>query len=216
MPDHGTDDGGGNARGGAVAAARAHLEGEVGRRLVHLSGAGIPLLYVLGFPYTWMQIGLVLGVGIVGVLELLRLRTRLSDWWIYEHLTREYESETVAGYALYVVGLAVVAVAFDPQIAIPSMFMLAVADPVGGVLGGADPLPVKPARAFVGAFLVCLLVGLPFLPPLVAAAGGVAASVADGVFVEFRGYVIDDNLTIPIGAATAIALMLAYGPPWVL
>jgi hypothetical protein len=95
------------------------------------------------------------------------------------------------------------------------MFMLAVADPVGGVLGGADPTPVKRPRAFVGAFLVCLAVGLPFLPPLAAAAGGVAASLADGVFMEIRGYVIDDNLTIPIAAAAAIALILAYGPPWI-
>ncbi|AGN01067.1 hypothetical protein L593_05590 [Salinarchaeum sp. Harcht-Bsk1] len=201
--------------GSGLAAVRERLEGELGRRLVHVSGAGIPLLYVLGLPYAWLQILLVGGVAIVGGLELLRLRAGLADWWIFEHLTREYESETIAGYALYVVGMAVVAVAFDPQIAIPSMFMLAVADPVGGVLGGADPTPVKPARAFVGAFVVCLLVGLPFLPPLVAAAGGVAASVADGVFAEFRGYVIDDNLTIPIGAAAAIALMLAYGPGWI-
>jgi len=201
----------GDDAGGRLAATLEHLEGEVGRRLVHLSGAGIPLLYVLGFPWLWMQIGLVAGVGIVGILELLRLRTGLS-WWVYDHLTREYEAEKVAGYALYVVSMAVVAVTFDPQIAIPAMFMLAVADPVGGVLGGPDPIPVKRPRAFVGAFLVCVAVGLPFLPPLAAAAGGVAASLADGVFMEIRGYVVDDNLTIPLAAAGAIALMLAYGP----
>jgi len=216
MSDHSTDEqpGGEGRTASTLTVVRGHLEGEIGRRLVHVSGAGIPLLYLFDFPYLWMQIGLLVGVGIVGVLELLRLRAGLSELWIFEHLTREYESETIAGYALYVVGMAVVAVAFDPQIAIPSMFMLAVADPVGGVLGGADPTPVKPARAFVGAFLVCVAVALPFLPPLAAAAGAVAASVADGVFMKFRGYVIDDNLTIPIGAAVAIALVLAYGPAW--
>ncbi|GAB3691857.1 dolichol kinase [Salinarchaeum chitinilyticum] len=200
---------------GATEVAREHLEGELGRRLFHLSGASIPLLYVLGLPYVWLQLLLVAGVAIVGGLELVRLRTSFS-WWAYEHLTREYESEKVAGYALYVLGMAIVAVAFPARVAIPAMFMLAVADPVGGVLGGPDPIPVKRPRAFVGAFLVCLAVGLPFLTPPVAAAGGVAASLADGVFVEFRGYVVDDNLTIPIAAASAIALLLAYGPVWIL
>ncbi|WP_248518085.1 dolichol kinase [Salinarchaeum laminariae] len=196
---------------GVTATARRRIEGEVGRRLVHVSGALVPLSYVLGLPYLWLQIVLLAGVVAVGVLELLRLRTTFS-WWAYEHLTREYESDTVAGYALYVLGMAIVALAFDPRIAIPAMFMLAVADPVGGVLGGADPTPVKRPRAFVGAFLVSLAVGVPFVAPLAAAAGALAASLADGVFMEIRGFVVDDNLTIPLGAAGAIALMLAYGP----
>lgn len=196
---------------GTVAGVLGHLEGEIGRRLVHLSGAGLPILYLLGTPWWALQGTLVGGIGIVAALEYVRLRRGL-DWWIFEHLTRPYEQEAVAGYALYVVSVAVVAVAFEPGVAVPAMLMLAVADPVGGVLAGEDPIPVKPLRAFVGAFLVCLLVGLPFLPPAAAVAAATGASLADGVFLRIRGTVIDDNLSIPIVAAVAAWLVVTYAP----
>lgn len=188
-----------------------HVEGEVGRRLVHASGAVIPLSSVAGLPWLWLQACLLAAVLVVGLLEAHRLRSD-PDWWIYRHLTREYETETIAGYALYVCSMAIVSVAFPPHIAVPAMLMLAIADPVGGILGGPDPIPVKRPRAFLGAFAVSAAIAYPFVPPEAAVVGGVAASLADGCFVEIEGHVVDDNLTIPIAAATTMALAVAYWP----
>lgn len=189
----------------------ARFEGEIGRRLVHASGAAIPLSYLLGVPWSWIQLGLVGGIVVVGLLEALRLRRGL-EWWVFEQLTREYEQEKVAGYALYVVSMAAVAVVFEPQIAVPSMLMLAIADPIGGMLGGDDPIPVKRPLALAGTFVVCAAIALPFLPASATVAAAAAATVADGVFVQVRGYVLDDNLTIPVAASVAAAAVLAVIP----
>ena len=198
---------------------RHRLEGELGRRLVHASGALLPLSYLLferveAVPVTWrwLQAVLLVAVGVAAVLEYARLHAGL-DWWVYEHLTRPYEAEKVAGYALYVVSFAVVALAFEPAIALSAMFMLAIADPIGGVLSGDDPIPVKRPLALAGTFLVCLAIGLVLLPsPVAAVAAAAAATAADGVFLQVRGYVIDDNLSLPLSAAVVAWLVVTISP----
>ena len=190
-------------------------EGEIRRRVVHASGSGLPLLYVLGEPYgvSWelLQAAAVLVLAITLVLEFLRLRIGL-DWRIYDELTREYEQDSVAGYALYAVGMAAVALAFPPEIAIPAMFMLAIGDPVGGILGSAGPGTAKRGPVLVVVFLVCFGLALPFVDPLVAAVGGLVAAIADGVTPVIGDYVIDDNLTIPIGAGVVMYLATVFVP----
>lgn len=180
---------------------------EIGRRLVHASGALAPASYLLGV-LTWEQLGwaLALGVGVAMGLEIVRLRSGL-DWWIYENLTREYEREKIAGYALYMVGMAVVALFFPPAIGIPAMFMLAVGDPVGGYLGKGRE--TKSPLALGAVFSVCLLFALAFVPLVAALFGALAATAADGYLVSIRGYIVDDNLTIPIGAALAMWIGVA-------
>lgn len=175
---------------------------EIGRRLVHASGTGAPLSYLLG-TFTWEQLGWVLtaGLAVALALELVRLRSGL-EWWIYENLTREYEQEKIAGYALYMVGMAAVALVFPPAIGVPAMFMLAIGDPVGGYLGKGSE--TKSPVALGAVFLICLLFALPFLPLVAAVLGALAATAADGYLVSVRGYIIDDNLTIPLGAAVAM------------
>ncbi|MCL7416759.1 MAG: dolichol kinase [Halalkalicoccus sp.] len=175
---------------------------EIGRRLVHASGALAPASYLLGV-LTWTRLGWVLAGGVVLAmgLELVRLRSGL-DWWIYQNLTREYEREKVAGYALYMVGMAVVALAFPPAIGVPAMFMLAVGDPVGGYLGKGEE--TKSPLALGAVFSVCLLFALAFVSPVAAVFGALAATAADGYLLSVRGYIVDDNLTIPIGAAIAM------------
>ncbi|KYH27040.1 hypothetical protein HAPAU_09300 [Halalkalicoccus paucihalophilus] len=175
---------------------------EIGRRLVHASGALAPASYLLG-ALTWTQLGWILAGGVVLAmgLELVRLRSGL-DWWIYQNLTREYEHEKIAGYALYMVGMAVVALVFPPAIGVPAMFMLAVGDPIGGYLGKGRE--TKSPLALGAVFSVCFLFALAFVSPVAAVFGALAATAADGYLLSVRGYIVDDNLTIPIGAAIAM------------
>lgn len=184
--------------------------GELARRLVHASGAGLPALYLLGLA-TWTQVRAlyVLGVAVVIVLEALRLSVGL-DWWIYEHLTREYEADTVAGYALYMLSSAVVAVAVEPLVAIPAILMLALGDPLSGMLGSGELRTVKRPTALAGMFVVCAIIAAPFLygTPLAVLFGALGGMLADGVKPIVRGYVVDDNLTIPPVAAAGILLGL--------
>jgi len=182
------------------------LSGERARRLVHASGAGLPALYLLGV-LTWSQVRLAYLFGAIFVVSLETLRLSVGlDWGIYEHLTREYETDNVAGYVLYMVSSTTVAVAFEPQVAIPAILMLALGDPLSGIMGSGELRTVKRPKALAAMFCICAVIAVPFLyeRPLAVLFGAVGGTVADGVKPAVRGYIIDDNLTIPPAAAVAI------------
>ncbi|MFB6086342.1 MAG: dolichol kinase [Halodesulfurarchaeum sp.] len=179
---------------------------EPGRRLVHASGSLVPIAYVMEL-ITWPQVtGLVLlAMSVAAVLEGLRLSGRL-DWWVYRRFTREYEAHWPAGYAIALVGATVTVLAFDPRVAVPALLMLTIADPVSGMLSRKS-LEVKRGYVLLVTFGLSLAIaGLLFVPTIPAVLGATAATVADGVKPTIAGYVIDDNLTIPIGAATAMQI----------
>jgi dolichol kinase len=192
------------------------MGGELRRRAVHASGVGFPALYLLGL-VGWRTLGylLVAGSVVVAALEAVRLLVGL-DWTVYETLTREYERDNVAGYALYMFSMTAVAWVFDPPVAVPGMLMLALGDPVSGLLGSNEAGRAKRAGVLAAMFAVCfslaalVLVRNVAVPTaLVAAAVGAAgATVADGYTPVVKGYVVDDNLTIPPMACLGIWLVL--------
>ncbi|PSP46063.1 dolichol kinase [Halobacteriales archaeon QH_10_70_21] len=188
---------------------------ELGRRLVHASGAVIPGAYlldqrVLGTGLvTWrvVQAVAVFGLLAAAALEAARLSGTIEHP-IYDRLTREYEQDKVAGYALYVLSGTAVVLLFDPRIAIPALLMLMLGDPVSGVLSTGELRTVKRPRVLVGMFLVSLALAFPFVGATAAVAGAAGATLADGVKPTVGDYVIDDNLTIPIAAAVPMWVVL--------
>ncbi|MGM0604134.1 MAG: dolichol kinase [Halobacteriota archaeon] len=192
---------------------------ELGRRAVHASGVGIPLVYLLGLA-TWVQVRYLLCfvTAIVFALEFLRLVVGLNHA-IYDRLTREYERDSIAGYALYMVGLSAVGLVFTPTVAIPGMLMLTIGDPISGALGSNGPHEHKSARVWVAMFVVCFGLAAPIVVGAVggtiaivaAAAGALGGTIADCVKPIVGGVAIDDNLTIPTAAAIAIAFVLWFG-----
>jgi dolichol kinase len=186
------------------------MHSEVKRRLVHVAGTGVPALYLLGLA-AWQHVQwlLVAGTGIALALEALRL-SGIVDWWIYDELTRHYEQDNLAGYALYALGMTAVGLAFQPRVAVPAMLMLTVADPISGLLGSGSL--EKQGYVLLATFGVCVFIAGWFVPPLVAVAGAAVAAAADGLKPVVAGYVIDDNVTIPIGAAAAMFAALEYLP----
>ncbi len=172
----------------------------------------MPALYLLDL-VTWQQLQelLVLGSASALVLEIVRLFVGLN-WRIYDELTREYEQENLAGYALYAFGMTATALAFEPRVAVPAILMLTIADPISGVLGSGE-LGVKAAHTLLVTFAVCVTIAsLLGLPLLAAVLGALVATLADGVKPVVAGYVIDDNLTIPIGAGVAMFVGVRYLP----
>jgi len=191
---------------------------EVARRLVHVTGATVPVAYLLGgdlVGWRLVQLFLAAALVVVVVLEFLRLSVGL-DWAIYERLTREYEQDNPAGYALYIVGMAVVAGAVSVGLPIPvalaAMLMLAIGDPISGLLGSTEASSVKQVWVLLVMFGVCTLLAAPFVPTAAAVLGGVAATFADGVKPTIAGYVVDDNLSIPVLGAVAMWVGLVVVP----
>lgn len=192
---------------------------ELERRAVHASGTGLPALYLLEV-ITWRQLQLLVlvGLAIAGVLEVLRLFVGL-DWDIYRRLTRPYEQDNPAGYALYFVSLAAVSLLFVPTLAIPGMLMLTIGDPVSGYLGSNDATTAKQLGVLGVMFLVCFALAAPFvvgaapgvLGVAAAATGAAMATLADGIKPIVAGYVVDDNLSIPPAACVGFAVVLVAG-----
>jgi dolichol kinase len=188
---------------------------EVARRLVHMSGTAVPLSYLFGGGLvTWrvVQAFLAVALVVVVVLEYLRLSVGL-DWAVYDRLTREYEQDNPAGYALYIVGMAAVAgavgVGLPTDAAVAAMLMLAIGDPISGLLGSSEAGNVKQLWVLLVMFGVCTLLAAPFVAPLAAVMGGVAATFADGVKPTVAGYVVDDNFSIPVLGAAAMWVAVA-------
>ena len=189
---------------------------EFGRRLVHASGAVVPASYLLDTHVlelgliTWpvVQVLAVAGLGLTILLELARLYGGLEHA-IYDRLTREYEQDSVAGYAMYVFSSAVVVLVFEPVIAVPALFMLTLGDPISGLLSTGELRKVKRPRVLVGMFTVSFLFAYPFVGPIVAVFGALGAMLADGVKPVIGEFVVDDNLTIPIAAAVPMWAALA-------
>ncbi len=190
---------------------------ELKRRLVHASGSGLVVLYLLAdaleLGLTWARFQLLLILLAAGalVLEFLRLQVGL-DWRLYDVLTREYEQDNPGAYALYLISMAAVVVVFEPVIALPAMLMLALGDPISGTVSDNTLQRVKPPKVLITMFLVSTVVAIPFLPVAVAMIAALGATVADGVTLEIRTYIIDDNLTIPIYAACLAWLALELVP----
>jgi len=192
---------------------------EIKRRLVHVAGAVLPLAYLLDAALlsneflTWERLQLVYLVASVAVvgLEFFRLVVGL-EWWVYRRLTREYEQTNPAGYALYVVGSAITALAFEPRVAIPGLLALALVDPLSGLLSRRGRRRVKRPFVLGVTFALSSAIAVAFVPLPAAILGGLAVTVADGVKPTVGDVVLDDNFTIPVAASVAIWLGTAYLP----
>jgi dolichol kinase len=189
----------------------AGLRDEVARRLVHASGAAVPLAWLLGAPWWLVQAFMVFAAVVAAVLEVVRLFVGL-EWVVYDKLTREYEQDNPAGYALYMWSVAAVVLAFEPRIAVVAMLALSLGDPVSGLLASGELRTIKRPRVLGAMFAVTLAVAWPFLPLSAAILAAVGATIADGVKPQFRGIVVDDNLSIPLVVATAAWVGVRYLP----
>lgn len=189
----------------------AGLRDEVARRLVHASGAAVPVAWLLGAPWWFVQAFMMFAAVVAAVLEVVRLFVGL-DWVVYDTLTREYEQDNPAGYALYMWSVAAVVLVFEPKIAVVAMLALSIGDPVSGLLASGELRTIKRPRVLAAMFVVTLAVAWPFLPLSAAALAAVGATIADGVKPQFRGIVVDDNLSIPIVVAVAAWVGLRYLP----
>ncbi len=172
------------------------------RRLVHLSGSLVPIAY-LGNVVPWRGVKYLLAAGaaLAVVLEFLRLSVGL-DWAIYDRLTREYEQDNPAGYALAVVASALVGWAFDPEIAVTALLLLTLVDPIAGVLGNVDSADTgKEPWVMAATFLVAMGITLLLLPPRGTVPVSLTVVAADALKPRVFGFVIDDNFSIPVGAA---------------
>ncbi|MDF0590817.1 hypothetical protein [Candidatus Methanocrinis natronophilus] len=199
---------------------------EARRKAIHLTGLSVPAAILLfGKASAFGFVAAALAVAVL--LERARLSGKL---WL--PAVREHEEERVAGYFYYILGALLTVALFSPPIAVAAMLMLALGDAASGIIGSVvrgsavrtrmmegGERRTKPLPVVAATFAVCLAVGYAarilegtyfsgpgVLSLLVCTAGAAAATFADAVPLTFRGKVIDDNLTIPLFAGSAMSL----------
>lgn len=177
---------------------------ELGRRAVHLSGLIFPTSYLITGNQVLTICFILVSLFIATLFEYLRLRTDFDNY-VYRRLTREYEEYKLAGYYLYIVGLLFSWVFFESEIALVSSFVLAISDPIGGLLSdeSGDKTKLALAGTFTSSLLICILIlGYTeisnILLVILGLLCGVTTSISDSYIFKLRGEVVDDNLLIPI------------------
>jgi dolichol kinase len=188
-----------------------YSELELGRRIVHMLGLVFPFSYLIVKEWMYVQVILGLAVLIGLIMEYFRLKLNWNNI-IYDNLTREYEDEKLAGYYLYIVGMFTVSIIFDPVISIPSMVVLAVGDPIGGMLSDSSVDEKKSLTPFLSVLVFSMIV-IFFASSYVytnvesafiALIGSLGAALGDYKKIKIGNYVVDDNLIIPILTAVLI------------
>lgn len=172
------------------------------RRVVHLSGSLVPLAY-LADVLAWRTIQYLLAAGAVAALALEAVRLFVGlEWAVFDRLTRHYEQDNPAGYAVAVIAAAIVGWAFEPAIAVPALLLLTVVDPIAGLLSDVEDVDrLKPWWVMATTFLLALAIAAPLLPLRAAVPVAAVVVVADAVKPRLWGFVIDDNASIPLSAA---------------
>jgi diacylglycerol kinase (CTP) len=152
-------------------------------------------------------------------VDYLRLkRPALNEFLmhLFGPIMRQNEVNKMAGTSYLLSGILLVALIFPTNIAILTMLFLAFADPIASYIGirfGKDKIfGEKSLQGSMAAFFVCSVLTFTFLTyhwllmdrlVIVSLLGGLIGSLAELIPV-FR---LDDNLTLPLISATALALL---------
>jgi len=175
------------------------------RNLFHFSGIVIPLVYL------FVNKGVALGLTIflfclLVVVEFLRITGRLKLGAAGKYL-KEKEQNKPTGSFFYLLAVVLTILLFHKTVAICSLLLLCVADPLSSLVGrrlGRHRLfgkSIEGTLAFLGSSLIILAlssVGLSVAVPV-----AFIATLTE----LFTPGVLDDNLTIPIMTGLALTVL---------
>ena len=175
------------------------------RSAVHASALLIPFVVEVTSKST-VVIVLVATTAAYILSEALRLRAKsvplITRFTLV--MSREDESPGLVAAPIYLaVGVVLSLLAFPKNIAYASVTIAAVGDPVASYFGrrlGRIHLREKTLEGFAAGLIVSFAAALLWVPPHLALLGSAA-----GMLLELLG-LLDDNLTIPIGAGSAMLI----------
>ena len=178
------------------------------RKLFHFSGIIIPVIYLLTEKQTALIVTSAIFVVDI-VLETLRIKGFMNVAFIEENMKKE-ESNRPSGSFFYVLSGLITIIFFKKNIAISSLFILSIADPLSSLLGsrfGRVRLFGKSLEGSIIFFATSFLILRIFSFSIpIAVAGAIIASLTE----LFSSRPIDDNLSIPLVTALALTLLTRF------
>lgn len=175
------------------------------RSAVHASALLIPFIVEVTSKSTAVIV-LVATIAVYILSEALRLRAKsvplITRFTLV--MSREDESPGLVLAPIYLaIGVVLSLLAFPKNIAYASITIVAVGDPVASYVGrklGRIHVRQKTLEGFAAGWLVSFAAALLWVSPHLALIGSVT-----GMLFELLG-LLDDNLTIPIGAGSAMLI----------
>jgi dolichol kinase len=178
------------------------------RKLFHITGSIIPVVYLL----TDKQTALIVTAGLFVVdivLEIMRIKGFMNVSFIENNMKKE-ESNRLSGSFFYILSGLVTIILFEKNIAVSSLFILSIADPLSSLIGsrfGRVRFLGKSLEGTMTFFAVAFLILRVFSFSIpIAAAGAAIAALTELFSTRF----IDDNLSIPLGTALAMTLLTRF------
>ena len=178
------------------------------RKLFHITGSIIPVVYLL----TDKQTALIVTAGLFVVdivLEIMRIKGFMNVSFIENNMKKE-ESNRLSGSFFYILSGLVTIILFEKNIAVSSLFILSIADPLSSLIGsrfGRVRFLRKSLEGTMTFFAVAFLILRVFSFSIpIAAAGAAIAALTELFSTRF----IDDNLSIPLGTALAMTLLTGF------
>ena len=185
---------------------------EIKRKFLHLI-LGIILVTLLMFGFIGVLHVFILTI-IVIIIPLVNKRYKVPGMdWFLKNFERDENLKIFPGkgFIFYLIGSLLVLLLFPKEIALPAILVLAFADSIGHLFGlrfGRIRHPFVSTK-FLEGWIVGLASGfigaLIFVPWHEALAASFFAMLVEGIEVKIGADEVDDNLIIPLVAATAIS-----------
>ena len=178
----------------------------VARKVFHFSSTSVPLCYLLIGKTAALVFALTLLV-LSACFEFLRISGRLDISLVRKYMqVKDSESRKPTGSFFYLIAIPVTIILFQESVAIASLFIIALADPLCSLAGlqwGKTKILGKSVEGSSVFFVVSLLI-LSFFP-FPTHVRLITAFVATLIEL-FTPQWLDDNFTIPIGTALVLTL----------
>jgi diacylglycerol kinase (CTP) len=179
----------------------------IARKIFHFSGASIPLCYLFACKTAALIFAVVLFV-LSAIFEFLRIRGSLDISLVRKYIqVKDSESRKPTGSFFYLLAAPITILLFQEPVAIASLFIVAIADPLCSLAGmqwGKTKILGKSLEGCSVFFVVSLLILSIFSFPVHVR---IVAAIVATLTELFTPKWLDDNLTIPIVTATVLTLL---------
>ena len=177
-----------------------------------LAGSSIPVAGLYA-PASWMVWGLVGASAVALVAEAVRAVVPPFNDALMRTLPlfKPAERSRVTGATFLILAAMVSFVWFDPEVAVLGLLFIAVGDPAAAIVGSRSKRGRLFDKSLAGSLAFAVAAGaaaaLTALHPDVPLAWWVAVGVIVAALVELLPLPLDDNFTVPLAAAGAMAAL---------
>lgn len=190
------------------------IKPETKRRIFHIVN-GIVFVSLIYFGIiTPLVLIIILIVGGMFCLLSLKYKIPIIDS-LLKHLERPEDIKVFPGKGsfYYVLGVLLVLVLFEKDIAMASIMIMALGDSVAPVVGhyyGKIKHPLSDKKFLEGTVaggIAAFLGAVIFISPVEAAFASIVAMIVEGINIKFSGVSINDNISMPVAAGLVIWLL---------